>query len=63
VLDVLLGRADEVMISHLIAHWRETVWRNAQRLIDAEAQDERRWVLTDVEAEALRLGHLIGAGG
>jgi len=63
LIDVLLGRLDERMVSAVISRWRETVWRNAQDLLAAPTGDEQQEVLRGVEAEALRLGHLIGQHG
>jgi len=58
--DALLGRLDERLASGLITRWRETVWTNTQRLLDARGGDQAQPILIEVEAEALRLGHLIG---
>lgn len=59
LVDRLLGPLDEMLISSLINHWRETVWHNALRLLEAQSDDERQAVLEQVEQNALRLGHLI----
>jgi len=59
VLDKLMGRVDELLISRLITHWREAVWQNAARLLDTSAPDEQARVIRQVEQEALRLGHIL----
>jgi hypothetical protein len=62
IVDDLMGRVDEFMISQLLVHWRENVWRHALGLLAAvDAQEQAR--LTDrFEQEALRIGNLICVG-
>lgn len=58
-LDKALGPLDEYLISHLISYWRDGVWQHTLSLLTAcEAAAQAR-VIGHVEAEALRLGHLI----
>jgi hypothetical protein len=59
IIDDLLGPVDEALISHLISHWREAVWRNAVCLLEARDARDRDRVIHEVEQEAVRLGHLI----
>ncbi len=59
LIDRLLGPLDELLISRLINHWRETVWQNAYCLLEAGADEERLALIQQVEGEALRLGELI----
>jgi hypothetical protein len=61
LVDVLMGRLDERIVSAVITHWRETVWKNTQDLLAAQTAGEQQQVLRGVEAEALRLGRLIGS--
>lgn len=59
ILDKLLGPLDELLISRLISQWRETVWHNALRVLEASADDEQSSLLQQIEEEALGLGKLI----
>ncbi len=58
-VDSMLGPFDEYLISRLIARWRETVWQNAVRLLEAREHDERARLLRGIEDEAVRLGHML----
>ena len=60
LVDKLLGPFDEMLISRLIAGWRETVWENAIHLLQTQEPDERARILHHVEEEALKMGRLIG---
>ena len=57
--DRLLGSADEWFVSRLISHWRETVWHNAQRMLEACDADEKQQVRLEIEREALERARLI----
>jgi hypothetical protein len=59
IMDQLLGPLDELLVSRLITQWRETVWHNACRLLEAGTAGEQTPMLQQVEAGALRLGTLI----
>lgn len=59
IVDKLLGPLDEFLISRLIAQWREKVWQNAVRLLEAADAGEREALLEQVEKDALKLGRLI----
>ncbi|MBI4926537.1 MAG: hypothetical protein HY835_02150 [Anaerolineae bacterium] len=59
LFDRLLGPVDEMLISRLVNHWRENVWRNAVDLLETRAQDERIGIVRRVEHDALRIGDLI----
>ena len=63
LVDALLGRLDERLASGLITRWREMVWTNTCRLLDARDGDQVQRVLMEVEDEALRLGRVIGLRG
>ncbi len=62
LIDKLLGPLDELLILHLMTGWREGVWQNARRLLEAETREEQASVLQQVEAETLRLGKFIRLG-
>ena len=59
LFDTLLGPLDEYLVSQLITHWRETVWQNTCRLLEARATDDQAPLLLEIEEEALQLGRLI----
>ena len=54
ILDRLMGPLDERMITRLLAHWREAVWKHAVALMEAAGEDEKRQLLSEVEKTALR---------
>lgn len=62
LLDVLMGPLDEYLIARLITGWREDVWQNAARLMEARARGDDAPVLAQVEAFTLRLGRRIRFG-
>lgn len=55
-LDKLLGPVDEWLTSRLISHWREEVWDNAVRYLEAATPEERDALRQRVEEQAVRLG-------
>lgn len=59
ILDTLLGPVDEMLISELVAAWRETVWQSACELLDAATPDERAAVIAQVEERSLRIAEHI----
>jgi hypothetical protein len=61
LVDQLLGRVDERLISRLIRNWRESVWQDAVRLLDERDQQRKVEIVRNVEREALRRGELIRA--
>jgi hypothetical protein len=63
VLDKLMGPVDEIMISRLLTHWRESVWRNALRLLETQEADERASLVKHIEKGALELGEIIQLRG
>ena len=62
IVDELMGRVDEFMISQLLVHWRENVWRHAMRLLAAVDAQEQAQLTDHFEQEALRIGNLICIG-
>jgi hypothetical protein len=54
VVDKLLGRVDEWLISRLITHWREDVWENAQAMLAIENSREREVLRQEIEAATQR---------
>ncbi len=59
VIDKLLGPVDEWLISEVISRWRDEVWQNAIRYVEALTPDERAALREHIEAEALQLGRTI----
>jgi hypothetical protein len=59
VIDDLLGPVDEALTSRLISGWRETVWRNAMRLLEIREPGGRDRLIEEIEQEALRFGNLL----
>jgi len=54
--------ADDEAFFSLLVEWRETAWRNAQRLAAAKSDAERRQVAASIEAYAVSQAELIYAG-
>lgn len=44
----------------MIAHWRETVWSNAMRLLETDDEHSRAQLIRDIEAAAIKISELIG---
>lgn len=53
LVDVVLGPMDEWVMSRMIAHWRDEVWKNAIILIETAGADERERLRRGVEAQTL----------
>jgi hypothetical protein len=62
IFDSLLGRHDETLVSNLITHWRENVWKQAVCLFDCDNPQERTSLIVNVEKNALRHASVIGLG-
>jgi hypothetical protein len=58
-IDRLLGPADERLLSRLLTGWRDHVWDDAVRLIEAPTPDRRAAVIDEVETAALRRAQAI----
>jgi hypothetical protein len=43
---------DDVIGLEMVKGWRERVWRNAERLVNAASEEERRAVADDIKANA-----------
>jgi hypothetical protein len=46
----------------LVRSWREEVWRNAERLVNASSSQERQTVANQIKANAAAWGRMITAG-
>lgn len=62
-VDVLMGRADEGLISGMITRWRGRVWQHAVYLVEAAYEAEREEWVQRVEREALQTARWIGWKG
>lgn len=59
VIDRMLGRVDEFLLSRLITHWRETVWQQAMSILACQHAQEREEIRLEVEEEALKTARWI----
>lgn len=55
LIDDLMGRLDERLISGMITYWREAVWKAAVRCLDAPTQDEKNALILATETSTLQL--------
>jgi hypothetical protein len=63
IFDKLMGPVDELLISRLLAHWRESVWHKAVRLLEAREPGKRAPLVKQYEADVLELGEIIQLRG
>ncbi|CAN5132935.1 hypothetical protein BH24ACT23_BH24ACT23_11220 [soil metagenome] len=54
---------DDLAGLELVRGWRENVWRNAEKLLNAETKRERRQVAKGIERDAAATAESIAAGG
>ncbi len=59
LIDWLGGPVDEFIITQLITHWREEVWRYARQLLDAPDEAAREGVRQALEQTAVQRGRAI----
>lgn len=57
-----ISPVSDVFGMELVKSWREGVWRNAERLVDAEDDAERRQVAESIRAQASLTADMIAAG-
>jgi hypothetical protein len=53
---------DDIAGLEAVKGWREGVWRNAERLLNAKTADERQQVIDQIETNAAVWAHAIGDG-
>ena len=53
---------DDLVGLELVRAWRENVWRNAERLLNAEGKQEQRQVAKKIEDDAAATAEVIAAG-
>ncbi len=61
VLDTLMGRMDEFLISRFIMRWRDNVWRQAVVLLETESAEERDSMLRLLEEHVMTIAQAIAA--
>ena len=54
--------ADDVLGLEMVKGWREGVWRNAERLVNAKTAGDRQQVVDSIEANAANWANLIATG-
>jgi hypothetical protein len=59
IVDSLLLRGDEVMISHLLTKWRDQVWEHGRELLHAKTIREQKNIVKQVEKQALYYASMI----
>ncbi len=59
LIDRLLGREDERLISRMLSEWREKVWQNALSLLQAKTPEEQFLLVRQVEADCLKHARFI----
>jgi hypothetical protein len=59
LLDRVLGRADEWVVSRMIADWRDAVWHQATHLLDCQDKIEQDALRLEVEGRALERARAI----
>lgn len=62
VVDQVFGPLDEWAIAWLIRRWRDEVWRNAMRYMQAAEEEARATLRTRIEATTLRRAEAIMLG-
>lgn len=53
VVDTLMGRLDEFLISTLLTRWRDDVWQWSLNLLDARTGPQRDALLSDLDAHVI----------
>ena len=56
-----LTPVDDLGGLEMVRSWREGVWRNAERLLNARSAAERRWIALQIEAKAGAWARLLSA--
>lgn len=49
VVDTMMGRLDELLISSILTRWRDEVWQSALALLEVRTSEERAKLVEDVE--------------
>lgn len=62
LLDRVMGRLDEYIISRVITSWRDQTWENTMRVLETQNPVERELIIRRVEADSLRLAKRINLG-
>jgi hypothetical protein len=59
LVDKALGPLDELLVSRLISHWRDTVWESAAHLLETGDPQAQSDLVRQVEADALQRAEAI----
>ncbi len=59
LIDSLMGRVDEMLISTLLTRWRDDVWQASLRLLDASDIRERTLGIQDVEVRVIERADML----
>jgi len=59
IMDRLLGRVDEYLVSRLIRKWRQEVWEQAEHFLSYPGPTNQEQLRKDLEADVLRRGERI----
>jgi hypothetical protein len=62
-IDAKPSPLDEIGTLELVKSWRETAWRNAERLLNADSDAERAQVANSIDAISTAWARLISSGG
>ena len=54
IIDRLMGRTDEWLVSRLIAHWREEVWKEAMIMVNSGERAEQERLRQKLEQRVLK---------
>lgn len=58
LIDEVLGPIDEMLVSRLIANWRDEVWKQAVEVVEAQDTEGREALRQQIEAQALQRASL-----
>jgi hypothetical protein len=61
VLDTLMGRLDEYIISSLLTHWRDEVWQRSMQLLDVGIESGRSVILHELDAHVMERADVIAS--
>lgn len=59
LIDTLLGRMDELLISHLIASWRDDVWEHAVQMLNTTSESGRETLRVKIESDVMNTANKI----
>lgn len=63
IIDDLMGRTDEWLLSKLITHWRDKVWQHARLLLSADTPADANNIVQAVETRAIERARVLAGEG